>query len=81
MRENDVAQSAIQLANSGYTTFTATRPSTRTALPRPSVLQGTGSRVAAPSPLHNTDPHRYDKQKNRTSVRLLAIVNGRTDEI
>ena len=50
MRENDVAQSAIQLANSGYTTFTATRPSTRPALPRPNVLQGTGSRVAAPSP-------------------------------
>ncbi len=80
MRENDVAQSAIQLANSGYTTFTATRPSTRPALPRPNVLQGTGSRVAAPSPLHNTDPHRYESGRGGTpplphheACRLLAL--------
>ena len=81
MREHDVARAGMQRANTGYATFPATRPSTRPALPGPRVLQGTGSRVAAPSPLHNTDPHRYDKQKSRTSVRLLVIVNGRTDEI
>ena len=47
----------------------------------PEGTSGTGSRVAAPSPLHNTDPHRHDKQRSRTSVRLLVIANGRTDEI
>ena len=78
MRENDVAQSAIQLGV--YHIYR--HPPFHT--PRASAPERTsrdGKPRRGPFPLHNTDPHRYDKQKSRTFVRLLVIANGRTDEI